>query len=240
MTNFDLGFEEVAVTRHLIEDDPHTLRMLVSEKNEEIEHLKRMLTLTLENSPEAMKVLIRMNNSSTTRAEKLQKENERLFQLQKENEKLKQELEIDKLTGAKSQRSFIEFQTSPEPNCYAIVADLDGFKQVNDTFGHKTGDQILKKFVEILKKNVRTNDYVFRNGGDEFVVVFRNVSNENSVNSIYSKLAETLRRGVSISTENGVAHVSASISETRHIQDKNDFHLLDMEMYRDKERRKVI
>jgi two-component system, cell cycle response regulator len=54
---------------------------------------------------------------------------------------------------------------------WAILADLDQFKGVNDAFGHDAGDLVLKKFAEILRANVRTCDICGRLGGDEFLIL---------------------------------------------------------------------
>jgi len=53
-----------------------------------------------------------------------------------------------------------------------VLADLDHFKTVNDTYGHETGNQALKHLAAILKNEVRTTDIVFRYGGEEFAIIF--------------------------------------------------------------------
>ncbi|MGL6124397.1 MAG: GGDEF domain-containing protein [Shewanella sp.] len=52
-----------------------------------------------------------------------------------------------------------------------IVLDLDNFKQLNDKFGHKCGDYILKEFGDIIRATIRNTDQAFRIGGDEFVII---------------------------------------------------------------------
>ena len=52
-----------------------------------------------------------------------------------------------------------------------MVCDLDGFKQINDRFGHLAGNRVLRLFAQALKHSCREYDYVARMGGDEFVVV---------------------------------------------------------------------
>lgn len=54
---------------------------------------------------------------------------------------------------------------------FAIVLDLDYFKKVNDTYGHIAGDKCLVHFSDILKNESRTNDYLFRLGGEEFLII---------------------------------------------------------------------
>lgn len=61
-----------------------------------------------------------------------------------------------------------------------LFIDLDNFKVVNDSFGHASGDQILLSFVELIKKNLRSEDFLARLGGDEFAVVLKNTSLERA------------------------------------------------------------
>ena len=56
-------------------------------------------------------------------------------------------------------------------SCWVVVADLDHFKQVNDTFGHDAGDAVLQKVSKILKANTRASDLCGRLGGEEFLMV---------------------------------------------------------------------
>src|SRR5262249_16515263 len=52
-----------------------------------------------------------------------------------------------------------------------LFADVDNFKAINDTLGHDTGDQVLQYVARFLKRRIREADYVFRWGGDEFLVL---------------------------------------------------------------------
>jgi diguanylate cyclase (GGDEF)-like protein len=60
-----------------------------------------------------------------------------------------------------------------------VHADLDCFKDVNDTYGHDEGDQVLKKFAEILIQGTRASDICGRMGGDEFLVVLTHVDGKH-------------------------------------------------------------
>ena len=84
----------------------------------------------------------------------------------------------DELTNTENRRSLTEilaveqkrFQRGGTPFCIAML-DLDGFKSVNDRFGHLVGDEVLKAFVQIVRNEMRLSDHFARYGGDEFVLV---------------------------------------------------------------------
>ena len=87
--------------------------------------------------------------------------------------------------------------------CHVIFADLDNFKTINDIFGHKKGDEVLKQIAEILKNSFRKYDIVSRFGGDEFVVVLTD-NNSKDIDSILNKIRERIESsftnyGISIS-----------------------------------------
>ena len=70
---------------------------------------------------------------------------------------------------------------SPDDVCAMFIIDLDGFKLVNDTLGHKAGDQVIKQASEILSKIFKASDIVGRLGGDEFVgFMSGNITEENA------------------------------------------------------------
>jgi two-component system, cell cycle response regulator len=62
---------------------------------------------------------------------------------------------------------------------WVVMADLDSFKNVNDTYGHAAGDTVLKKFAEILKINTRKSNFCARIGGEEFLLVLTHAEQEN-------------------------------------------------------------
>jgi diguanylate cyclase (GGDEF)-like protein len=59
-----------------------------------------------------------------------------------------------------------------------LFLDLDGFKNINDAYGHKAGDAVLRATAERAKATVRMNDTVARWGGDEFIILLENVTQE--------------------------------------------------------------
>ncbi len=73
-----------------------------------------------------------------------------------------------------------------------LLCDLDGFKQVNDQFGHLEGNRVLRRVAELLRENCREYDYVARMGGDEFVVVLPGCPHE-SVQAMLKLIAGVAR-----------------------------------------------
>ncbi len=91
---------------------------------------------------------------------------------------LEQEMMVDPLTGilhrGAAKKQIDEFLQQNDKNYAFLLFDLDHFKQVNDTFGHIAGDDILIHFSKLLQNNFRSNDVIARLGGDEFIVFMRN------------------------------------------------------------------
>jgi len=73
--------------------------------------------------------------------------------------------------------------------CSLIITDIDHFKQVNDTYGHQAGDEVLKAFARLLKSNCRPGDLAARFGGEEFVILCADCDV-----SVASQRAESIRR----------------------------------------------
>lgn len=96
-------------------------------------------------------------------------------------------LVTDPLTGLYNRRHFDEqFETilaehreRERPLCLLLI-DLDGFKFVNDTYGHPVGDEVLRTVAQLLRRFVRRNDYIARMAGDEFAMVLKNTDLENA------------------------------------------------------------
>lgn len=76
--------------------------------------------------------------------------------------------------------------------CSLIIADIDHFKKVNDTYGHQAGDEVLKDFAQLLKQSCRTGDLVARYGGEEFVMLCADCNNAAA-----HKRADAIRRSFS-------------------------------------------
>lgn len=104
----------------------------------------------------------------------------------------------DSLTGAYNRRFFDEMlkkqialaKRRNEP-LGLILADLDHFKNINDTYGHIAGDQALQQIASIMKNSIRSSDILSRYGGEEFVIIMPSIDISNAI-----KKAEGLRRHI--------------------------------------------
>jgi diguanylate cyclase (GGDEF)-like protein len=95
------------------------------------------------------------------------------------------------------------------PGCL-LMFDIDYFKKINDKHGHSAGDSILIKLVDTLHKRQRKLDYVFRSGGEEFVLLLRNTELQQAL-----ALAESLRQHVeeNISYDGQAITISLGVAE---------------------------
>ena len=114
-------------------------------------------------------------------------------------EEVKKLAETDQLTGALNRRGLdrwgeYEFERAKrfDRELSVIFFDLDHFKQVNDSFGHDTGDQILKEMAERCQRVIRNVDLLVRYGGEEFLVILPETS-QHEAYQIAERIRNTLR-----------------------------------------------
>jgi two-component system cell cycle response regulator len=103
-------------------------------------------------------------------------------EIEEKNELLEAAARTDFLTGLPNRRAVEEYAAKQLGGAirhgyplWVILADLNKFKTVNDQYGHLAGDEVIRRFAGILKKNTRTSDICGRLGGDEFVLVVTHV-----------------------------------------------------------------
>jgi two-component system cell cycle response regulator len=120
-------------------------------------------------------------------------------QIESQNRLLKELALTDALTGLPNRRAVEDWakgQLSAAVrhgfSFWVVVADLDNFKVVNDTYGHNAGDAVLKEFAGILKRRVRNSDICGRTGGEEFIIIFTH-ADECNVGIIVARVLRQLR-----------------------------------------------
>lgn len=97
-----------------------------------------------------------------------------------------------------------------------LIIDIDNFKSVNDNYGHLTGDEVLKEVSRIIRKNTRESDYLFRFGGEEFILLLPHTPLENAL-----KVGEKIRQKVekhSFTKKELNITVSCGIAEVKDFQ----------------------
>lgn len=128
------------------------------------------------------------------------------------NKRLEQLSVTDKLTGlfnrqkldVKLEMEFLRARRSGAP-LSVIILDLDHFKNVNDTWGHQVGDQVLVCTAQLLTARLRQTDCAGRWGGEEFMVICPDTDLEGA-----RALAETLRQAIAAQTFPTAGHQTAS------------------------------
>lgn len=152
-------------------------------------------------------------------------ENARLF------EEVQRLANIDELTGIYNRRRFFELAEAEMKRAHrfghpisAIMLDIDCFKEVNDTYGHAIGDQVLQVVADRCVDNIRDIDVLGRYGGEEFAVVLPETDMAGA-----TALAERLRRCISdhpIATDAGDLCVTISLGVASSVRDDLDVNRL--------------
>jgi len=147
---------------------------------------------------------------------------------------------IDSLTGLWNRKMYYELLQKEidaslrnKSPLTIMIADIDHFKNVNDTYGHHTGDEYLKYISEFFLNQKRKSDTVARWGGEEFSIILPNTTIENA-----SIIAENIVNQLQKTTHSKVGKVTVSIGITSYIpgEDYNDlFKRADKALYLSKE-----
>jgi diguanylate cyclase (GGDEF)-like protein len=159
---------------------------------------------------------------------------------------LREKVITDPLTGTRNRRFFDEViaRELQRHRRYRmplsiVFVDIDNFKAINDTLGHETGDRVLREVAVFLLRNIREADYVFRWGGDEFVVLISCTEDEalrraRALQHEFASAPHTahLPEGVALSV--GVVEVSPDVDDIMPL-----IQAADERMYANKKRRRA-
>jgi two-component system cell cycle response regulator len=160
------------------------------------------------------------------------------------NRRLIQEAMTDPLTHVSNRRYGMDFLASEwafaksnKMPLSCLMIDIDHFKQVNDQYGHQSGDAVLIKLANLLQTGARSVDLVFRYGGEEFCIVCPGATLEMAL-----AVAERVRQNIEsqpFKLEHGEILVTVSIGVAIMAQDHGDkdalLHDADAALYRAKE-----
>lgn len=141
--------------------------------------------------------------------------------IEKERRYLRQQATTDTLTGIYNRSGFNQFLTMEIQRAQRygsplslIMLDIDHFKNINDTFGHNVGDDILKALTKVISENIRSYDIFARWGGEEFAILAPHTDNESAI-----MLAEKLRKAIEDTDFSPAEKLTCSFGVTGLIKD---------------------
>ncbi len=138
-----------------------------------------------------------------------------------QNENLFKENFQDKLTGLYNRKILditLDKISQNNENICIIFFDIDDFKKINDTFGHKKGDEVLAAISKTLKETLRENDMVIRWGGEEFLVIVKHLKSIKMSLLLAQKIRENIKN---IDMDN-LCHITCSFGVGCSIINKRD------------------
>jgi diguanylate cyclase len=146
----------------------------------------------------------------------------------------------DPLTGLLGRRLFekimmgqIEIAKATESNCSIIMCDLDHFKEVNDHFGHLAGDEVIKHFSTLLQTTLRKSDFIFRFGGEEFLILLPSTDYQEALilarNLCKKAASETISyHAIDVSYTVSIGVTSIDINELSFVTKETIQHYVNM------------
>jgi diguanylate cyclase (GGDEF)-like protein len=147
---------------------------------------------------------------------------ETIHRLWTENKRLAIQSDIDFLTGIYNRRGLFRILRTLSflaqrngDNVGIMMIDIDGFKRINDTYGHQKGDEVIRAVANVIRSNIRASDIVGRYGGEEFLVFLSKVSRE-----YFYDVAEKIRHVVEKESKKDVP-VTVSLGIAQEIIEKD-------------------
>jgi len=204
--------------------------------NEKFEHLTKLhneiLLSCKKKNIDIPSIVEKLNNIQNQMINEIKEANKIIYELSNQVNILKKESNLDALTKVFNRRALSthlenicsrkdDFKTN---RTHLLILDIDDFKLVNDTYGHVTGDKILIFISNIIKKTLKNYNKIFRFGGEEFVVIFDNIS-YNETKAIAIKLLGLIRESKLIYKHKTI-NVTISIGSTTLLKDDTPDSLL--------------
>jgi len=157
-------------------------------------------------------------------AEELKVRVNNIFELYEHIKRILKSSRLDKLTAVYN-RNFLEnnFEEIFNSNEYKSIAmlDIDRFKQINDTYGHQVGDEILRYFASTIKDNIRKSDLVIRYGGEEFIVFLPESYKEEALIVLHKiKKASKPYKDINFTFSAGIADEGKTLAEMIKLADE--------------------
>lgn len=169
-------------------------------KTDDIDDLNQLLGLLMEETRQMQKSTSSYRSDFLTAQAEVSSAQNKINQLEAELHQMEEKVHEDHLTGILNRRGLdnaFERESSRSARhqvslCFALL-DIDNFKQLNDTHGHKVGDDALVYLVESIKETTRPEDIVSRYGGEEFVILLPNTRIDEAV-QVLSRIRRNLTK----------------------------------------------
>lgn len=163
--------------------------------------------------------------------------NRQLTQLGESRDQYRLSAHTDPLTGAYT-RHYLEtwIRTnhryfSPQHKLALVMLDINGFKEINDDYGHVTGDAVLRDMVRVLQDSIRSDDIVIRYGGDEFIILLKDICEDES-EPIMRRVTEILASGTQTTIPFSIAYGIECVPKSSDFEEA--LKRADAKMYRSK------
>lgn len=156
---------------------------------------------------------------------------ENAMQLQEDMLKLRQLADTDFMTGLMNRRAFLAVAEDTLAFCRrykrqmaTLMIDIDHFKKINDTHGHPAGDSVIKRVGDIIGQSIRTTDKAARFGGEEFVVLLREIDQDTAI-----LLADRIRTAIGAGcVRHGKTDIALTVSVGLALFDDGDRDVQDV------------
>lgn len=150
----------------------------------------------------------------------------------------------DELTGIYNRRYFnklfkeeVQLSFDEKEEAYFVLIDIDDFKHINDTSGHNFGDMALQYFAAVLRQYVTGDGIYARMSGDEFLILFKNMSNEEVINRI-ELIQDVIKKGSIRTPIEGISYGVVKVEEELGDDIKKYLEIADSKMYSQKREKK--
>ena len=162
-------------------------------------------------------------------------------ELNKQKDLMAYKAHHDELTGLPNRALFndrLEFALIKASRRESVVAvfflDLDRFKEINDTYGHDAGDEVLKVFAQRLRESIRAEDTLARMGGDEFMIIIEDHVNPDTSTVVAQKIVDSMKKPIELeantlklTTSIGIALYSQDAEEAQELIKNADLAMYD-------------
>jgi len=162
-----------------------------------------------------------LENEIKSRTNDLEKTNQNLLiqtkELELTKEKLTQQATTDVLSSLYNRRYFSDVASRSfdgalryKKELSIMMLDLDDFKNINDTYGHAVGDEVIVQSAKIIKDSIRSSDIAARYGGEEFIILIPQIDPEEAL-ALAQRIRKDIERAVVHTDTNGTVHFTVSI-----------------------------